>query len=196
MSNMFTLFEPSDEQIENFVAAQRDLPFSYREVGASQSRIPAGYPINHHRIQLGIGADAFARAKAALQSWTMYRLEWTHLYPINPPIAVGEVVCVIANHRFCRSLNPCRIIYVLEEAGGAAERYGFAFGTLPGHSEEGEERFIVEWRRDDDSVWYEILSFARPHHILAKIGFPFVGLFQQKFGIDSKRAMLGAVKDK
>jgi uncharacterized protein (UPF0548 family) len=97
----------------------------------------------------------------------------TQLYPPTAPIVVSEVVCVVVNHVFCWSLNPCRIVYVLEESGGEVERYGFAFGTLPGHSEEGEERFVVEWKHVDDSVWYELLSFARPHHILAQIGFPF-----------------------
>jgi len=28
-----------------------------------------------------------------------------------------EVVCVVVNHGFCWSLNPCRIIYTLEEKG-------------------------------------------------------------------------------
>ncbi len=189
---MFTVFEPSETQIKNFLAARRNLPFSYNEVGASKEEIPSGYPINHHRIQIGSGADAYARARKAIQNWTMYRLEWTRLFPFDAPIAVGEVVCVVVNHRLCWSLNPCRIIYILEETG-AVERYGFAFGTLPGHSEEGEERFTVEWNRADDSVWYELLAFARPHHILARIGFPFVGLFQRKFARDSGRAMLEAV---
>ena len=191
---MFTLFEPSVEQIENFLAAQRDLPLSYDEVGASRGAIPPGYPINHRRIQLGIGAEVYARAKDALQNWTMYQLEWTRLYPARVPIIARAVVCVVVNHRFCWSLNPCRIVYVVEE-DEEIERCGFAFGTLPGHSEEGEERFTVE-RRDDDSVWYELLSFARPHHLLAKIGFPFVGFFQRRFAEDSQSAMLEAVRNK
>lgn len=190
---MFTLFEPSAAQIENFLAAQKDLPFSYREVGESKEKVPSGYPINHRRVRLGSGSEIFERAKKAIQSWTMYRLEWTRIFPFDAPVAVGETVCVVAGHRFCWSLNPSRIIYVLEESG-SAERYGFAFGTLPGHSEEGEERFIVEWNRADDSVWYELLAFARPHHILARVGFPFVGLFQRKFARDSGRAMLEAVR--
>ncbi len=190
---MFTLFEPSETQIKNFLAAQRDLPFSYAEVGASKDKIPSGYPINHYRIQIGNGADAFVRAKNAIQNWTMYQLEWTRLFPAAAPIAVGAVVCVVVNHHFCWSINPCRIVYNLEQTD-KVERYGFAFGTLPGHSEEGEERFLVEWNRADDSVWYELLAFARPHHILARIGFPFVGLFQRKFARDSGRAMLEAVR--
>ncbi len=190
---MFTLFEPSETKIKNFLAAQKDLPFSYEEVGASKEKIPLGYPINHRRVQLGSGTDAFARARKAIESWTMYRLDWTRIYPPVAPIAQDETVCVIVNHGFCWSLNPCRIVYVLEENGGEIERYGFAFGTLPGHSEEGEEKFTVERRRADDSVWYELLSFARPHHILARIGFPFVPLFQRKFAEDSARAMLKVV---
>jgi len=189
---MFTLTEPSEAQIENFLAEQKDLPFSYKEVGASKDLIPENYPINHHRIQLGSGAAVFARAKNALQSWEMYKLEWTRLYPPNTPIVVGEVVVVVVNHHFCWSMNPCRIIYVLDESG-TIERFGFAFGTLPGHSEEGEERFTVEWRHDDDTIWYELLAFARPHHVLAKIGSPFVRFMQRKFAKDSQRAMLKAI---
>ncbi len=191
---MFSFFEPSAAQIEQFLVEQRDLPFSYQEVGASNSAIPFGYPINHHRVQLGNGENTFARAKDAIQSWTMYKLEWTRLYPSDTLIADGKVVCVVVNHGFCWSMNPCRIIYLLEETG-EIERFGFAFGTLPGHSEEGEERFTVEWRQADDSVWYDLLSFARPHHILAKIGFPFVRLFQQKFAGDSQYAMLKFVNE-
>lgn len=188
---MFTLFKPSEERIKDFLAQQRDLPFSYHEVGATRNKIPAGYPVNHHRIQIGSGAETFSRAKNAIQNWTMYRLEWTRLFPSDTPVVQGAAVCVIVDHGFCRLINPCRIIYILEETG-ESERYGFAFGTLPGHSEEGEERFTVEWRRADDSVWYELVSFARPHHILAKIGFPFVNFFQHKFAVDSGRAMLKA----
>lgn len=186
---MFTLFEPSDAQIKEFLADQKDLPFSYKEVGASQKLIPADYPINHHRIRLGNGADVYARAKDAIRRWTMYKLAWTRLYPPDAPIAEGEIVCTVVNHLGFWSMNPCRIIYVFEESG-AAKKFGFAFGTLPGHSEEGEEKFTVEWHEEDDSVWFEILAFARAHHVLAKIGFPFVGLLQRKFAEDSQKAML------
>jgi len=165
---MFTLAEPYEEQVRIFLSGQRDLPFSYKEVGASKDVIPKTYPINHHRIQIGCGAETFARAKNAVQTWAMYKLEWTRLYPPKVPIGAGESVVVVVNHLFCWSMNPCRIVYVLEESG-AVEKFSFAFGTLPGHSETGEERFTVEWRRDDDTVWYELLAFARPHHILAKI---------------------------
>lgn len=188
------MFEPSGERVKDFLKAQSALPFSYREVGASRDEVPPNYPVNHHRIQIGSGAKTFAAAVKALRHWTMYDLRWTRLYPTDAPVAVGEVVCVVVDHGFCWSLNPCRIVYVLEE-NGSIERSGFAIGTLPGHSEEGEERFIVEWRREDDSVWFEIFSFARPHNIFARIGFPLVSWFQNKFAADAQSAMIEALRE-
>ena len=39
---------------------------------------------------------------------------------------------------------PCRIVSVFKEV----DSFGFAYGTLPGHPERGEESFVLE-RRDD-----------------------------------------------
>jgi uncharacterized protein (UPF0548 family) len=52
---------------------------------------------------------------------------------------------------------PVRVIYVVDEP----RRRGFAYGTLPGHPEDGEECWIIE-HRDDDSVWITIRAFSRP----------------------------------
>ncbi len=71
-------------------------------------------------------------------------------------------------------------------------KYGFAYGTLAKHAESGEEWFGVE-RREDDSVWYEVLAFSRERHVLAKIGFPFTRSLQRRFRRDSGRAMQRAV---
>ena len=37
-------------------------------------------------------------------------------------------------------------------AGG--RRFVFATATVQGHQLRGEERFAVEWHKDDDSVWW------------------------------------------
>lgn len=52
---------------------------------------------------------------------------------------------------------PSRVIYVIDEP----KRKGFAYGTLPGHPESGEEAFIVE-QTGDGSVWLTIRAFSRP----------------------------------
>ncbi len=124
----------------------------------------------------------------------MYELGWTELCWPEAPIAEGTVVGVLGRHFGVWSLNACRVVYVVEEEGPSVRRYGFAFGTLPGHVERGEERFAVEWRTTDDSVWYEVFAFAHPAHPLAKVGRPFVRLAQSRFAADSLRGMAAAVE--
>lgn len=188
---MFRPIAPSDDEIRRFLASQRDLPFSYPEVGTSRGDPPAGYNVDHNRIQLGSGAQAFQRAVAALHRWEMFNIGWVQLCWPEPPI-IGAVFAVITRHFGFWSLNSARVVYVLEE-DGPVQRVGFAYGTLPGHAERGEERFSVEWRHDDDTVWYDLFAFSRPHHPLVWAGYPLARLLQRRFAGDSKAAMLRAV---
>jgi uncharacterized protein (UPF0548 family) len=185
---MLSIIKPSDAKIRRFLEGQRALPFTYTEVGASRGSAPPGYPINHYRRKIGTGEDAYRRAVEALRGWKMYDLAWTRLCWPEAPIAPGSSVVVVAGSLGLWSLNACRIIYTIDEHG-AFSRYGFAFGTLPGHVEQGEERFTVEWRRDDDSVWYELFTFARARHPLAKLGYPVTRLVQKWFARASAEAM-------
>jgi uncharacterized protein (UPF0548 family) len=59
--------------------------------------------------------------------------------------------------------------------------------------ERGEERFSVEYHREDDSVWYDLLAFSIPLHWLAILGYPLSRAAQRRFATDSKAAMLRAV---
>jgi uncharacterized protein (UPF0548 family) len=76
---------------------------------------------------------------------------------------------------------------------GPITKFGFAYGTLQGHVESGEERFLIEWDRSDDSVWYDIVGFSRPNHFLTRLGYRVVRRTQKRFGRDSAASMLSAV---
>ena len=194
MTGVILLREPSDTHIARFLDHQRSLPFSYPEVGVSRDGAPPGYPVNHHHGRLGTGQQTFARAVEAIRGWKMYETGWTKLCLPEAPITEATVVGVLGRHFGLWSLNACRIAYTIEEEGSLMKRYGFAFGTLPGHVERGEERFTVEWDRADDSVSYEVFAFARPAHPLARTGQPFVRLVQRRFAADSLRSMVEAVE--
>ena len=192
--NVILLRKPPDARIGRFLDDQRSLPFSYPEVGASRVGAPPGYPVNQLRGRLGVGPVTFARAVEALRHWKMYETGWTKLCWPDAPITGGTLVGVLGRHFGLWSLNACRIAYVIEEKEALLlKRYRFAFGTLPGHVERGEERFTVEWHRADDSVWYEVFAFARPAHPLASVGPPFLRLVQRRFAAASLRAMVAAV---
>ncbi|HEV2147752.1 MAG TPA: DUF1990 domain-containing protein [Longimicrobiaceae bacterium] len=189
---MFLLRKPTDELVRQLLADQRDLPFTYPAVGATRTGVIPGLPVNHHRARLGEGEGTFARAVAALHGWAMYRLSWTRLCWPDAPLEPGAAVAVVVRHLGLWSVNPCRIVYLLEERG-AIERAGFAIGTLPEHAERGEERFSVEWHRSDDSVWFELFACAGPNHWLTRVGYPGLRLLQHRFGKGAIRAMRSAV---
>jgi len=194
---MLFLRRPTAEAIRAFLAAQAKLDLTYSAVGATATTPPTGYAVDHTRIQIGAGEKVFATAKEALERWQQFRLGWLEASPEDTPIKEGQVVAILARSIGMWWLNACRIVVVVDE-DGPVKRFGFAYGTLPDHAGSGEERFLVEWDRGDDSVWYDILAFSRPRHFLARLGYPWVRRVQKHFGRDSAAAMcraVGAVAD-
>lgn len=190
---MFLTGAPSRARIEQFISAQKDQPFSYDEVGATQGDLPPGYSHDHHRIKLGEGRQIFQGAVAALRSWKQFDLGWVRVVPKGQPLQTGVTVAVRAHTLSLWSLNAARIVYVVNEAKETM-RFGFAYGTLPDHVERGEERFLIEWMHEDDSVWYDLLAFSRPRHPLARLGYPITRAFQRRFARDSMRRMAAEIK--
>jgi uncharacterized protein (UPF0548 family) len=189
---MFRLSKPSPATVQAFLAAQTHREFSYERVGASRASAPTGYVLDHNRVQLGVGRTAFERAKNAVKQWKTFDMSWLELCWPTAAIEAGVTVAVVVRHLGFWSLNACRIVYTIEE-GGAIEKFGFAYGTLPDHSEMGEERFTVEFHAETESVWYDIYAFSRPRPF-ARLAFPYSRVLQKRFAEDSKKAMKRAVE--
>ncbi len=189
---MLFLRRPKVEAIQAFLASQARLDLTYSAVGATATKPPAGYVVDHTRSKLGQGRKVFDAAKASLERWQQFRLGWLEACPEDTPIREGQVVAILARSIGLWWLNACRIVAVVDE-GGPVRRFGFAYGTLPDHAGSGEERFLVEWDREDDSVWYDILAFSRPRHVLVRLGYPWVRRVQKRFGRESAAAMCRAV---
>jgi uncharacterized protein (UPF0548 family) len=189
---MWSLRKPSIEFLRRFLDDQRRRDLSYSFVGATATTPPAGFVVDHTRIRLGSGEAVFATAQAALQRWDQFRLSWLEAHPSDALLQKGGVVAVLARAAGLWWLNACRIVYLVDE-DGPINKFGFAYGTLPDHVEAGEERFLIEWNRADDSVWFDILAFSRPRHLLARLGYPFARRMQKRFGRESAAAMLRAV---
>ena len=94
--------------------------------------------------------------------------------------------------RLCDPAAKVSAHYTIDE-DGPVKRFGFAYGTLEDHAESGEVRFLVEWHRESDEVWYDLLAFSRPNQFLARVGYPFSRRLQKKFASESKAAMVKAV---
>lgn len=189
---MFLLRRPTAAKIESFLTAQQRAPLSYSPVGLTKSPPTNGYNIDHTRIRLGAGESAFNSACAALQDWKMFDFAWLQLSHVTTTIKPDAVVAVVVRHLGFWSMNACRIVYVIESNDQNYVRYGFAYGTLRDHAEQGEERFMIEWDWRDDAVWYDILAVSKPGFI-ARLGYWYTRRLQRKFATASTQAMANAV---
>jgi uncharacterized protein (UPF0548 family) len=193
---VISIRKPSAESLRRIVAVQSALELTYPSVGATQAGgpAPAGYILDHTRVELGRGSSVFDRAKASLSRWDQFRLSWLQAFPDDTPIRRGETVVVLARAFGLWWTNAARIVYTIDESAEPIARFGFAYGTLPGHVESGEERFLVEWDRDTDQVCFDILAFSRPRHFLTRLGKRQARAMQKRFGQQSSEAMRSVVK--
>ena len=189
---MFRFSKPTRTEIDQFLSNAASDTLSYTEIGATlDAQRPAGYAdSDHNRILLGTGDENWERAKQAVRDWKMFDLGWCGICWPDTPIEEGRNVAMMANHLGIWSLNAARIVYTLEEPN----RFGFAYGTLTNHVECGEERFSVELDPETGEIWYDLYSFSRPRHPLARLGYPYARYLQKQFVADSKNAMIRAVK--
>jgi uncharacterized protein (UPF0548 family) len=188
---MLTLRRPSVDALRGFRASQAVLDFTYAAVGATSGKQvpPADFAVDRTRVELGRGSIVFERAKRALGEWRQFRLDWLEAFPNNTPICAGETVLVIARVGGMWWTNAARIVYVVAESDVAKSQFGFAYGTLPGHVETGEERFLIEWDRATDNVSFEILAFSRPRHFLVRLNKRRARTMQRRFAAGSTAAM-------
>ena len=182
---MWHLRRPDAARVRRHLDAQRSRSVNYGPVGATNGgAAPPGFVLDHNRQLLGRGEAVFARAREDLRRWRMFPAPWTAIEPAGAPIEQDAVIAVLIHALGLWWLNAARIVYVIDEP----RRFGFAYGTLPGHVERGEERFLVEWL-DSDEVWYDLRAFSRPRYWLVRLGKPIARMLQRRFARASKAAM-------
>ncbi|HET7287131.1 MAG TPA: DUF1990 family protein, partial [Pyrinomonadaceae bacterium] len=91
---MFRISAPTERDVESFIAGQRNLPFTYSEVGATNTTPPAGYNVDHNRIRLGEGEATYKRAVESLKNWRQFDLGWVVIMPRGVEVKAGATVAV------------------------------------------------------------------------------------------------------
>jgi uncharacterized protein (UPF0548 family) len=154
------------------LAALEELPLTYPEVGATAAgQLPAGYDHQHAERQIGTGRQRFEQAADAIMHWGMQRGSGLRVQASSEVAVVDAVVLV----RMGFLPAPCRVVYVIDEP----DVRGFAYGTLPGHPESGEERFVVRRDPASSAVFAEVSAFSRPAAWWSKAGGPLVKVAQR-----------------
>jgi uncharacterized protein (UPF0548 family) len=140
---------------------------TYDETGATAGELPAGYYHLTRRVTIGRGQQAFADAAADVAGWQVQLRAGLTVAVSGPTATPGAVAVLGLGFGPLRLGAPCRVVYTVAES----RRRGFAYGTLPGHPESGEEAFVVE-HHDDDTVSFTIMAFFRPSTVIARIAGP------------------------
>ena len=158
-------------------------------LGDEGMRVPAGFRPTSRDVVLGAGRELFERAAAATMRWQVQeragiRVRVLGAHADTRPLQADDVV--IMRVPLWPGDVPCRVVAVVDEP----TRMGFAYGTLPGHPESGEEAFLIE-RLPDDTVVLRIRAFSRPSSWLFRIGYPAVLLMQATYTRRYARALRG-----
>jgi uncharacterized protein (UPF0548 family) len=153
------------------------LALTYAEVGATNA-LPddaigrlANYHHAHAAARIGCGRVRFEEAADAVMRYGMLRGAGVRVTASTEIAEVGTLVL----GRLGPVYAPCRVVYVIDQPN----RRGFAYGTLPGHAEAGEEFFGVRYDPASESVYAEVAAFSRPNTWWSKAGAPVAALVQR-----------------
>jgi uncharacterized protein (UPF0548 family) len=138
----------------------------------STLREPARPGARVQAVTLDAGGDLDAGA-ATLRRWATHAGIGAHLYPPGVEPTEGETVLVVVPFGPVEMVVPNRIVTVVDEP----DRFGFAYGTLPGHQESGEELFLAH-RTAPGRLRLEVRIDARPATTLTRVAAPIVARVQ------------------
>lgn len=126
---------------------------TYSEVGATaREPLPDGY--HHVRASRSLGVVDLDEGAEALMTWQLQERSGVRRVSGPPRATLGSDV----TFRFLGQKVPCRVVDIVDEP----DRRGYAYGTLPGHPETGEERFTVERDPATGEVTVIITAFSKP----------------------------------
>lgn len=117
---------------------------------------PAGYKSLHVREYVGHGPAAFEALAAGIAGWKLHEGAGLDVRADTPEARIGSHVALGIGLGPARITAPCRVVRLIS----SETRRGFAYGTLAGHPESGEESFEAVLEADG-SVYVEINAVSR-----------------------------------
>ncbi|TDW70237.1 DUF1990 family protein [Kribbella pratensis] len=141
------------------------LRFGYDVVGSTRyDETPEGYHRLECRERIGHGDEVFRRAADALLGWQMQPAAGLPMTATDSPPRIGTNSLgrlgpglLIGRSPLARIglPVPCRVVWTVNEP----DRIGFAYGSLQGHPEAGEESFVIT--REPDGIYFTIRAYSR-----------------------------------
>lgn len=135
-------------------------------------------------MTIGHGRQAFSVASDAVRHWQVQRRPGLQVSASSPDVVADAVFILGLGIGSLRLRAPCRVVYLVDEP----RRSGFAYGTLAGHPESGEEAFIIE-HHDTGPVSFTITAFSRPATRLARMAGPLGTIAQRQITSRYRRTL-------
>lgn len=170
------------ERLDRRLALARQGEPTYDHVGSTlhPDRWPDRSPRSVRRVLARVDDDpnghrAFARAVDGLRAWVPQRHLGARIHPPEATVEVGQTLLVLLAFGPLEVTAPNRVVEVVDEA----DRFGFAYATLPGHPARGEEAFLVE-RVDGGALHLEVTVDAVPATLAGRALAPLVAQVQHQ----------------
>lgn len=153
-------------------SALRSAPLSYPRPDHPDGVAPAGFDrLSRSVTTARRDLDGAARD---LLGWRVHSRAGLRVRASDIPLVEGTVVLMRWGPGPLSVRIPCRVVSVVDEP----DRRGFAYGTLPGHPEAGEEWFVLD-RLVDGRIRFTVSAFSRPATRLARVGGPATRVVQR-----------------
>jgi len=130
---------------------------TYPEVGQSfADSLPCGYHHIAEHLVVGHGRAEFQRAATDLFRWEVHRRAGLRIITSTDRVVKGALITSILGLAGFGVHAPCIVVAVVDEP----DRVGWAYGTLPGHPECGEEALLLTILPSGE-VLFEVRAFSR-----------------------------------
>jgi uncharacterized protein (UPF0548 family) len=184
------LTRPKPEDLSPLVTKGNADTLTYEPVGLTAfAQAPGGYRLDRRSCSLGFGDQVFAKAVEVLRQWQVQRGAGLVVVAEEPP-RIGLVVAMSAPLPVMGFIDVvCRVVAITDQV----DRWGFSYGTLSVHPEQGEESFTV-LRGPDNTVTFDIIAVSRPRHVLARTFPPVARRLQHTATTRYLEAMQSAVR--
>jgi uncharacterized protein (UPF0548 family) len=165
---------PTDAQLTARLAVASRADLSYDHVGSTlEPDDRSGRSPHRVAVAVGAGDEVFDRARVGLRKWVCHRGIGATVHPADAALDVGSTLLVVLHAGPVSVIVPNRVVAVVDET----DRFGFAYGTLDGHQERGEESFLVE-RATDGRVNANVTVDAGAATLAARVASLIVSRFQ------------------
>lgn len=158
---------PSERTLDQMLqqAEERSLNYKRTSVGPVGATLSPGAAtrVHHESRIVGRSPASFDAAVASLGRWACHAGISARIHRPDTSIEDGRTLLVVLPAGPVSIVVQNRIVATVDEP----DRFGFAYGSLDGHHERGEESFLVE-RLADDRVRCTIAVDAHPATFVAR----------------------------